>query len=179
MALDPVRRLFAVRAALLLLSGAIITFTATIHDTIVSQWLFIGTVGAVALGDLLVRLKSERARPARMHAAAQAVLAAVSIAVSLVLLGSTAALALTVTVWAALTAVLDVWTGWSLKARHDAREFTVAGILAGVLAVLLVLLPGSPVSVIGLFGGYAVVVGVYLAIAAVDRVPQPPEKASA
>jgi len=175
----PRRRLFAARAVLLLLSGVIITFTAALHDTVVSQWLFLGSVVLVALGDVLLRLRSDRARPALMHAVLQSVLAAASALATLTLLGNTVAFGLTVTVWAALTAMLDVWTGWSLKGRDDAREFSVVGVLAGVLAVLLVLLPGSPVSIIGLFGGYAVIVGVYLAIAAADRVPQSPEKASA
>ena len=173
-----VRRLLALRASLLLVAGAVITFTAAYHDTVVSQWLFVGSVVAIAAGDLIVRMRSDQDRPARLHALFQGVLALLSVLATVVWLGNTAVLALTVTVWAALTAVLDVWAGWTLKNREDAREWTVAGIFAGLLAILLVLLPGNPVSVIGLFGGYAVVVGVYLAIAAADRV-SPTEKASA
>lgn len=173
-----VRRLLAPRAALLLLAAVVITFTAAYHDTVVSQWLFASSVIAIAVGDLIARIRFDHDRPARLHAVAQVVLALLSTLATLVWLGNTGALALTVTLWAALTAVLDVWTGWSLKGRDDARELTVAGIFAGLLAILLVLLPGNPVSVIGLFGGYAVVVGVYLAIAAADRLSTT-EKASA
>ena len=65
-----VRRLLALRASLLLVAGAVITFTAAYHDTVVSQWLFVGSVVAIAAGDLIVRMRSDQDRPARLHAPA-------------------------------------------------------------------------------------------------------------
>lgn len=157
------------RATLLLVSGVVITFTAALHDTVFAEVLFALSVLLVSGVEVLTyRLGKVRSRIPR-DAVLRAVLALVAALVVLVTIGSFGALAITVIVWAAMTAIIDVSAGWKAQDVSYSRELRVTGILAGGLALLLVLIPGSPVSVIGLYGGYCFLVGVFLAIAAFDR----------
>lgn len=152
-----------------MLSGAAITFTATLHDTVFSQVLFALSVLAVAVAELTTSLLTRVARKVSPLTLIQALIAVVAGVVIVLTMDNFAAFTLTVTVWAALTAVIEVWFAWKGAATSPAREVRVIGVFSGLLALLLVIVPSSPTSVIGFYGGYCFVVGVYLAIAAFDR----------
>lgn len=166
----PQRMQFAVRATLLLVTGALIAFTATLHDTVFSSVVFGASVLALVLAEIivgvLVRGGNRKVALSTILHTIVAVAAAIAVFIAP---ENLRVFALTVTVWAALTAVLEVWLGWLSKDVHHGRELRITGIMAGVLALLTVLLPVTPVSILGLYGGYCFVVGVYLAIAAYDR----------
>lgn len=160
------------RAALLVLAGAAITFTATLHDTAFSQLLFAVSVLVVALGELITGLGvAPRGRVSTLTVA-QTVLAAGAAGATLLTSNNFGFFTLTVTLWAAATAIIEVWFSWKATRRSPGREIRVVGVITGLLAVLLVVIPSTPTSVIGLYGGYCFVVGVYVAIAAFDRVSE-------
>lgn len=71
-----------------------------------------------------------------------------------------------VTVWAAVTGFVELYSGLRARGRSPfARDWTVAGVLTAVLALVFLLLPPHPVVSVGLLGAYLVVLGVFLAIA--------------
>jgi uncharacterized membrane protein HdeD (DUF308 family) len=163
------RRAFAYRAGALILTGAVITFTVEWHDTVVSELLFAASVLVTALAQMLSYRFGKKATKPPLHTLLQTLLALIVALVLIFTLGSFSVLSLTVLLWAAITAAIEVIAGWKSNDKIFGRELRISGLFAGVLAILLVVIPGSPVSVIGLYGGYSFVAGVYLAIASLDR----------
>jgi uncharacterized membrane protein HdeD (DUF308 family) len=74
-----------------------------------------------------------------------------------------------VSVWAAVTGVLELYTGIRVRGRGQvARDWLVVGALTAVLALVFLLLPPHAVVSVGLLGAYLVIIGVYLVIAGVS-----------
>lgn len=74
-----------------------------------------------------------------------------------------------VSVWAAVTGVLELYTGIRVRGRGQVtRDWLLVGALTAVLAVVFLLLPPNAVVAVGLFGAYLVIIGVYLVIAGVS-----------
>ncbi|QDZ15426.1 HdeD family acid-resistance protein [Humibacter ginsenosidimutans] len=72
-----------------------------------------------------------------------------------------------VSVWAALTGFAELYSGLRSRHRSDsARDWMVVGGLTAVLALVFLAIPPDSVLAVGLFGAYAVIVGVYLGIGA-------------
>lgn len=165
---NPQRLQNLVRAVALFIAGFIITFTAAYHDTAFSIVLFVATVLAVGLLDLALSRSTKHHRRLAIARAVIAVLAALGLFVS----PTIKSFALVVTLWAAVTAVLEVWAGWASTNSSGNRELRWSGIFAGIAAILVLVLPATPVSIIGVFGGYCFVVGTFIGIAAFD--PQAP-----
>ncbi|MBX0300575.1 hypothetical protein K2F54_11365 [Cryobacterium sp. 1639] len=74
-----------------------------------------------------------------------------------------------VSVWAAVTGVLELYTGIRVRGRGQvARDWLIVGALTAVLALVFLLLPPHAVVAVGLLGAYLVIIGVYLVIAGVS-----------
>jgi uncharacterized membrane protein HdeD (DUF308 family) len=74
-----------------------------------------------------------------------------------------------VSVWAAVTGVLELYTGVRVRGRGQvARDWLIVGVLTAVLALVFLLLPPHAVVAVGLLGAYLVIIGVYLVIAGVS-----------
>ena len=74
-----------------------------------------------------------------------------------------------VSVWAAVTGFLELYTGIRVRGRGQvARDWLVVGSLTAVLALVFLLLPPHAVVAVGLLGAYLVITGVYLVIAGVS-----------
>lgn len=165
---QPPRLQFATQSAVLLAFGAVIAFSAPLHDTVFSQVTFALAVIVTALGEIAVQVIAADSRTLSKLTLFNALLALVVAIVTASTLDSFTSLTLTVTIWAALSAVALVFTSWNIEGSKQARETKRVGLLLGALALLLLIVPSTPSSVIGLFGGYCFVVGIFLAIAAVD-----------
>ena len=77
-----------------------------------------------------------------------------------------------VTVWAAVTGVLELYSGIRIRGRGQAtRDWLIVGVITAVLSLTFLLLPPHAVVSVGLFDAYLVIVGVYLAIAGVSLRP--------
>ncbi|MFJ8895175.1 DUF308 domain-containing protein, partial [Leifsonia sp. NPDC102414] len=75
-----------------------------------------------------------------------------------------------VTVWAALTGFLELYSGIRNRGRDAAaRDWLITGALTAVLAVAFLLIPSDALLSIGLFGAWAVIVGVFQGIGAVSQ----------
>ncbi|MBC7442367.1 MAG: hypothetical protein H7311_07575 [Ramlibacter sp.] len=71
-----------------------------------------------------------------------------------------------VTVWAAVTGFLELYSGIRARRRDPGdRDWMVVGVFTAVLALVFLLLPPNPVVSVGLLGAYLVMLGVYLVIA--------------
>lgn len=82
------------------------------------------------------------------------------------------ALLYSVSVWALLTGAAELYGGWRARrvpaAASAARDRLLVGGLTVVLAIVYLVIPAEHRLAVGLFGAYAIVIGVYLAIGALS-----------
>lgn len=72
--------------------------------------------------------------------------------------------------WALLTGVAEVFAGWRLaKGSALRRDWIVQGSLTVLLALVVMTQSGDSVAVVGFLGSWAIVQGVYLAIAGISQ----------
>lgn len=153
------------RVIVLLVVGMFIAFSATQHELLG----FDVTVTAISLAAIgaahAAAWFSSRSRggsPVALLLAVVAILAAIGVAVSV----STVAFAVAVAAWALASALLEfIGAAVRPEGRQDATLVGAAGIL---LAILTLFVREDPVAVLGFFGGYAILVGVFLGISAFD-----------
>lgn len=75
-----------------------------------------------------------------------------------------------VSVWAAITGFVELYSGVRVRSRRGthkhgaARDWMFTGILTAILALVFLLLPPNDVVSVGLLGAYFVVLGVFLLI---------------
>jgi len=159
-----------VRAVIALIAAAVITFTRDAHNAqfgLVVFGAYAVIEGAVVAVLSLRTLADPLTRTIFMVQGAIGVLAGV-----LALALSTSGLGLylfLVSVWAALTGFLELYSGLRNRGKHPAsRDWIVIGALTAVLALVFLLIPSDSVLAIGLFGAWAVVAGVFQAIGGVS-----------
>lgn len=70
-----------------------------------------------------------------------------------------------ITVYAALTGVLELYAGLRSRGVAPARDWLTVGAFTAVAAVVFVLIPPDPILTTGLIGAYGVILGVFLMIA--------------
>lgn len=161
----PSRAVRLLRVAVLLVAGLIIAFSATMHE----QLGFDLGVATAALGAIgiahVVEWLSLRA-PARtvvpLLLGSIAVLAAVLLPFS----GEPIAFAVVIAAWALASALLE-FIGAAVRpgSRQDATLLGGAGVL---LALLVLFFRDDQVAILGFFGAYALLTGVFLGISAFD-----------
>jgi uncharacterized membrane protein HdeD (DUF308 family) len=155
-----------VRAVLALAVSAVITFTAE-HSSSLGLILFgvfaVLTGIVVAIGGF-----THDDRVVRRLAIAQGAVGVVAGVLAIIFNGAGLAVLLyTVSVWAALTGFIELYCGVRLRGRSlAARDWLVTGALTAVLAIVYLVIPPDKVLAVGLFGAYAVIVGVYVGIGA-------------
>ena len=153
------------RAVVALVAAGVITFTAN-HSATFGLIVF----GAYAVVEgLLVGILSLRTVPDRTTRrlfVAQGVIGVIAGVLALALSSSGLGLFLyLVSVWAALTGFLELYCGLRSRSKDpSARDWIVVGAFTAVLAIVFLLIPSDSVLAVGLFGAYAVILGVYLGI---------------
>ncbi len=171
------------RAVPAIAAGLIITFTAD-HSPVVGLTM-LGVFGLGSAGVLLgTALRMGRIEPVRgLHRGLALVAALVGLLAVVVLVSGTAGLGLLLLLvggYAVLAGALELVWGIRHRDRSGfARDAVVIG--GGTLALAVVLaFVGDPVSAVGFFGAYAVMLGVYLAIAGISlRLAAPAEESPA
>ncbi|MCW4385784.1 hypothetical protein OH146_08345 [Salinibacterium sp. SYSU T00001] len=157
------------RAVVALAVGIAVTFLAE-HSPRVGLLALAGlALGGGAVVALLSRGRIADRTATRIFVAQGLISALIGvIALPLALTGAgLGTLLLLATVWAVLTGALELYAGYRLR-TGGGRDWVTAG--AGTLALALVLLlaPSDTVTVVGIIGAYAVILGVYLVIAALS-----------
>lgn len=158
----------AVRAIIALATAAVVTFTRDAHTA--EFGLIVFGVFAVADGLAIAILSGLFAGRglARTLFVIQGALGVIAGVLALALMTSGLGLYLyLVTVWAALTGFLELYNGLRARSREAAaRDWIITGALTAVLAIALLIAPADAVLAIGMFGAWAVIVGVFQAIGA-------------
>lgn len=153
------------RAVVALLAAGVITFNSN-HSATFGLIVF-GAYAAVE--GLLVGILSMRTvadRTARRLFMVHGVIGLIAGVLALAL--STSGLGLylyLVSVWAALTGFIELYCGVRSRSKDpSSRDWMVVGAFTALLAIVFLLIPSDSVLAVGLFGAYAVIVGVYLGI---------------
>lgn len=153
------------RSGALLLAGLGIAFTAPLHEQLdFDRWaLFasLAVIGAVTL----VEYRVLRFTPESWWIAARAVIAFAAVG-ALVAVTDSVGLALVLVAWAALTAAVTLMR--LARGVQPPRVALPSAALSGGLAVAGLLVRDDAVALIGFFGAYAVIRGVFLGISAFD-----------
>lgn len=168
------------RAALAAIAAIMITFSPD-HSAAVGLSVFGGFTGATALvlvlAAILVHPKGQR-WPSILLAAVTFLIGAVG---SFPALRTDLTFFIAVAAWAGITGLIELILGIRARGTEGARDAMTVGGLGVLLAVLLALVPidysleyaveGNPFTLtgivigVGLFGGYAAIVAVFLGIA--------------
>jgi uncharacterized membrane protein HdeD (DUF308 family) len=163
----------AIRAVVALAAGAVITFTRDAHTAAFGLIVF----GIFALADgLATGILSwflAGSRLTRTLFAVQGAIGVIAGVLALVLTSAGLGLFLyLVTVWAALTGILELYSGIRERGRDAAaRDWLITGAITAILALVLLFAPADAILAIGLFGAWAVIVGVFQGIGAVTLRP--------
>lgn len=155
-----------VRAVILISTGLVITFTSG-HSAQFGLLVFgvMALVTSVSLGVVAVVLDaSPQARGLHLWQAL------VSLVVGALAVGLSTAgvvfLLWAVVLWALLVGVAEVFSGWRLPAGALLRrDWLVQGAMTVILALVLLSQPADSVAVVGFLGAWAIIAGIYLAIA--------------
>lgn len=160
------------RVGVLIVSGLVIAFSAPMHEQLGFD-LWVATAGLALIGIAhLIEWWSLRA-PDRT--AVPLVLGVVAIVAAILLPFTTAAIgfAIVIAAWALISGLLE-FIGATVKpgSRQDATLLGGAGVL---LAILVLFAREDQVAIVGFFGAYALLTGVFLGISAFDtrRAAQP------
>lgn len=168
-ALDPSllapRSVRLARAAVLLVFGLAITFTATLHE----DFAFVVAIASSALaiiGAVHVIEWSQRRRQSGAPVALVLGIVSIAAAVLVFTIRIELTFAIVLAVWSLVCALLE-FLGMTVTpgSRPEGALIGAAGVL---LAIAILLTRNDLVAVIGFFGGYAVLAGVFLGIAAFD-----------
>ena len=155
-----------VRAVVALLAGGFITFDPE-HSARVGLIVF----GSYALAEgVIVGVGGLLLKDAvtKWLFVAQGILGVVVGIAALVLNGAGLGVLLYgVSVWALLTGFAELYCGIRNRGRSEpSRDWMVIGVLTVVLALVYLVIPPDALLAVGLFGAYAVIVGVYVGIGA-------------
>ncbi len=160
----------AVRAVVALAATAVITFTRDAHTA--EFGLIVFGVFAIldGLATAVLTATSGLRGNTRTLFIVQGAIGVIAGVLALTLMTSGLGLYLyLVTVWAALTGFLELYNGIRNRGRDAAaRDWLITGALTAVLAIAFLLIPVDALLSIGLFGAWAVIVGVFQAIGAVS-----------
>lgn len=153
-----------VRGILALVPAAVITFSPN-HSPEFGLLVFgvWAIVSGLIVGALSLRLTVERG--IRTLFAVNAVATVVAGILAVTLPGVLPFLLYLVSVWAAVTGIVELFAG--LRARgHSpaARDWIAVGAFTALLALVFLVFPLDAVAAVGFLGGYLVILGVYLLI---------------
>jgi uncharacterized membrane protein HdeD (DUF308 family) len=153
-----------VRGILALVPTVVVTFSPN-HSPAFGLIVFgvWAVVSGLVVGALSLRSTVERG--IRSLFAVNAVVTVVAGILALTVPGGLPFLLYLVSVWAAVTGIVELFAG--LRARGQspaARDWIAVGAFTALLALVYLVLPLDPVSAVGVLGGYFVIIGVYLII---------------
>jgi len=156
---------FLLRAIPTLIAAAVITFSGN-HGAVVGLVVFVGFAFLVApvllLSIALVPLTGVAKTATGIQAIATVAAGAIAAAT---LTGGLPALVLVISIWAAVTAAAELYAGYREADRALSREWLTLGGFTALLALVIAIIPMNDVYVVGIFGAYAVITGLFLVIA--------------
>ena len=158
------------RAAIVVVTGLVITFNQD-HGALFGLVALgiMATVNGVGLA-LLAWGLPPRDSSRGLHLWQALVSLAVGVLVLALSHGGIVLLLWAIVFWALLTGVAEVFAGWRLaKGSALRRDWIVQGSITVLLALVVMTQSGDSVAVVGFLGSWAIVLGVYLAIAGISQ----------
>jgi len=153
------------RAVPAVVVGLVITFTEDHSPRVglVAFGVFAVVTGAILL---LGTLRTVVDRVIRGVLTTQAIITLAAGIAALLLRGSGIGILLfIVTVFAALTGMLELYAGLRSRGAAPSRDWLAVGAYTAVAALVFVLIPADPILATGLIGAYGIILGVFLLIA--------------
>ncbi|WP_017792732.1 DUF308 domain-containing protein [Leucobacter salsicius] len=167
------RAIRLVRVIVLIVAGLAVAFTAPMHEQIgFDQTLLCISLAGLGIAHLLHALaaRGRGGSPIALMLGIVAIAAAVLVPLSGMAspdLGVTTLVSITLAVWALVSGLLEFICAFVQPgSRQDALLLGALGVL---LSMLILVFRNDPVAVIGFFGAYAVLAGVFLGISAFDN----------
>ena len=159
---------FILRAIPTLIAAGVITFSGN-HGAVIGLVVFVGFAFLVAPVLLLSIPMVPLTGITRITTGIQAISTVSAGAVAAATLtGGLPALVLVISIWAAITAAMELYAGYRSTDRVVAREFLTLGALTAVLAIAIGVIPMNDVYAVGIFGAYAMIIGLFLVIAGIS-----------
>lgn len=164
-----------IRAVALLVVGLAIAFTAPLHEQIgFDVWALIVGLALIGAATIVEYFKLKDTAES-WWIAARAVVAFAAVG-SLLVVADSASLALVLALWAAFTALITLMR---LLRKVQPTKIAVPSLLLSLsLAIVSIIFHDDPVALIGFFGAYAIIRGVFLGITAFDPNPAEPQAAN-
>jgi uncharacterized membrane protein HdeD (DUF308 family) len=157
-----------VRAIPTLIAAIVITFSGN-HGAALGLAVFVGFAFLVAPVQLLTIALVPLGGVSRTTTGIQAIGTVTAGAIAAATLtGGLPALVLVISIWAAVTAALELYAGYRATDRAIAREWLTLGGFTAVLALVIAVIPMNDVYAVGLFGAYAMISGLFLVIAGIS-----------
>ena len=159
---------FILRAVPTLIAACVITFSGN-HGPVLGLVVFLAFAFLVAPTLLMSIVIVPLTGVSRTMVGIQSIstIAAGAVAAA-TLTGGLTALTLTMTVWAAITGAVELYAGLRSTDRAAGREWLVLGGFTAILAIVEGVLPLNDVYAVGIFGAYAIIVGLFLVIAGIS-----------
>ncbi|WP_336992126.1 hypothetical protein [Leucobacter sp. VD1] len=154
-----------VRVAVLIIAGLAIAFSATMHERLgFDLGLTAASLGGIGIAHLIEWFARRATSPSSLPLMLG--LTAVAAAIAVPFIASAVGFAVLIAAWSLISALLEFIGGVVQPgSRQDATLLGATGVL---LALLTLLVREDPVAVLGFFGAYAVLNGVFLGISAFD-----------
>jgi len=156
------------RGALAIVPAVVITFSQD-HSPALGLAVFgvWAVVSGVLTGALSLRLVDDRL--IRALFAVSGLVTAIAGLLALMLPATLGVLVVLVVSWAAVTGMIELIAGLRSRGRSGAsRDWVAVGAATALAAVVFLIFPLDPVSIVGLLGAYLVIVGVLLVIGGVS-----------
>ena len=151
-----------------LVAAVVITFSRN-HAAVVGLTVFVGfsflLASTLIFTVMSVPLEGLNRKLVGIQAIATVVAAAIA---SATLTGGLPALLLVLSIWAGITAALELYAGYRESNRTVAKEWLTIGGFTAILAIIEAVVPMNDVYAVGIFGAYAAIVGVYQVIAGIS-----------
>lgn len=166
---------FLWRALPALIAAAVITFSRN-HSPLIGLSVFAGYAIVVSVILFVTVARVPLTGSDRILFGVQAVVTGTSGIIALFTLGGgLSALILVLSIWAALTAALELYAGYRHTDRAISREWLTIGAFTAILAITVTVFPVNDVYAVGLFGAYGAILGVYLVIAGISLRSEEPK----
>ena len=164
----PLGSAFILRAIPTLIAACVITFSGN-HGAVLGLVVFLSFAFLVAPTLLLTIVMVPLTGVSRTMVGIQSIATIAAGAVAAAsLTGGLTALTLTMSVWAAITGAVELYAGIRCPDRAVGREWLVLGGFTAIFAIVEAVLPLNDVYAVGIFGAYAMIIGLFLVIAGIS-----------
>ena len=156
------------RAIPTLIAAVIITFTRN-HAAVVGLTVFVGFAFLLASTLMFTIMSVPLEGLNRTLIGIQSIATVVAAAVAAATLtGGLPVFLLVLSIWAGISAVLELYAGYRERNRTVAKEWLTIGGFTAILAIIEAVVPMNDVYAVGIFGAYLAIIGVYQVIAGIS-----------